>query len=504
MIAVTKEKMQELEALAIKKLNIPSILLMEDAAYGFVFALMREVCDISSKKICVICGKGNNGGDGYAIARLLHFLNMDVCVFSPYDKDTLSGDAKANCDMVKAAKIPFTDTLENFDIIVDALFGTGFHSSVTPDIKELIDSINKSGAYVASVDIPSGLSAETGQGESYVCADLCVSFGYAKCGHFIYPAKGAYKKLVISPISIPLPDESIDIITQKTFFDIPKRDKNSHKGSFGKVLAFVGSYGMAGAAILSANAVLKSGAGMVTVATEDTLIPSLSHRFPSVMTYGLKTLNGELSEDTSSLILKKATGMDSVLIGPGLGMSKGTQNAVIQLVKKLEIPTVVDADGLNILSKDISILNDINNDLILTPHIAEFARLSSYSIDEIKKNPINLAKEFAKKYKLTLILKDAVTIIADKDERVAICPAENSGMATAGSGDVLAGVVVSLLSQGIAPFDASRLAVYIHAASGKICAKTLGEYGMTSTDILNNVPLAFMKDVDISPSIKEL
>ena len=503
MIAVSVEKMRELESYAIKKLNIPSILLMEDAAYGFVSALKCEFDTLAGKRICVICGKGNNGGDGYAMARLLHFSGSAVSIFSVCDTDDLSGDAKTNCDVAKTMGISFVDTLDSYDIIVDAIFGTGFHGDVPNDVAKVIDYINSSGAFVASVDIPSGLSAQSGQGNMYVRADLCVSFGYAKYGHFLYPAKGAYKKLVIAPISIPECDDC-EIITDKTFLEIPKRNSNSHKGTFGKALAFVGSNGMVGAAILSGSAILKSGAGMATVATADVLIPSLAHEFPSVMTYPIKTVDKELCDETSELILAKSKDMNAMLIGCGLGKSNSVKNTVIRLLKDVQIPTVIDADGLNILSENIDILEEKKAELILTPHVAEFSRLSGFSIDEIKKNPLEKAKEFAQRYGVTLILKDAVTIIADKNGKTAICPAENSGMATAGSGDVLSGIATSLLSQGIAPFDVAKLAVYIHSAAGRIAANTFGEYGMTSTDLLNSVPTAFMEAIDIAPFIKEL
>lgn len=504
MIAVSVEKMRELEAYAIEQLNIPSILLMENAAQGFVQALKAQLGDISSKKIFVVCGKGNNGGDGYAIARLLHFAGAQVAIHSICDTNTLAGDAKINCDIVKNMSIPFVDTLDNYDIIVDAIFGTGFHGDVSEDIKPVIDYINNSISYVASVDIPSGLNADNGQGKTFVTADLCVTFGYAKTGLFLHPARTAYKKLVITPISIPEVCDDCYVITSDTFNEIPERNKNSHKGTFGKAMAFVGSQGMAGAAILSGSAILKSGAGMVTVATEDTIIPSLAHHFPSVMTYPVPTKSGKLCSDAAELILKKSKEMTAFLLGCGLGQSDATKKTVETLISNLGIPMVIDADGLNILSQNIDLLKKKKANIILTPHIAEFSRLSGLSISQIKENPIDAAKHFAHTYEVTVILKDSVTVISAPDGKTAICPAENSGMATAGCGDVLAGIVTSLLSQGIAPFDAARLGVYIHSAAGRISANESGEYGMTSEDVLNNVPLAFMSKTDIAPHIKEL
>lgn len=504
MIAISVEKMRESEKHAIENLNIPSILLMEDAAYGFVSALKAETGKLNRKRVCVVCGKGNNGGDGYAVARLLHLSGAKVCILPVCDTNTLSGDAKTNCEIAKNMGISFVTELPECDIIVDAIFGTGFHGTVSSDIEKVINDINKSKSYVASVDIMSGISADNGQGQIFVNADLCVSFGYAKQGTFLYPAKSACKKLITVPISIPECSYGCEIITKKAFDEIPERQPNSHKGTFGKALAFVGSYGMAGAAILSGSAILKSGAGMATVATSDTLIPTLAHQFPSVMTHPIPTINGELCHDAAELILKKSQGMNALLLGCGLGMSDSAKNTVISVLKNIKIPTVIDADGLNILAQNLDILKEKNADFMLTPHILEFSRLSGYEVSEIKKNPLELAKDFSKKYGITLILKDSVTVIADKDGKIAICPAENSGLATAGSGDVLAGIATSLLSQSIAPFAAAKLAVYIHSAAGRLAADSLGEYGMTSSDILEHVPSAYVKPCDITPFIKEL
>lgn len=504
MIAISVDKMRELERIAIENLNIPSVLLMENAAYGFVSALKQEIADLNQKKVCIVCGKGNNGGDGYAIARLLHLSGAKVTILPVCDIATLSGDAKTNCEIAKTMRIPFVTKLSECDIIVDAIFGTGFHGSVSSDIEKIINNINKSNSYVASVDIMSGLSANDGQGSIFVRADLCISFGYAKYGLFFHPAKGAYKKLITVPISIPECNDGCEIITKKTFDEIPKRQPDSHKGTFGKALAFVGSYGMAGAAILSGSAILKSGAGMATVATADNLIPSLAHHFPSVMTCPIPTVDGDFSDDAAELILKKSQGMDALLIGCGLGQSEKTKKTVISILKNVKIPTVIDADALNILAENIDILKEKCADFILTPHILEFSRLSGYEVSEIKKNPYYLAKEFSTKYGVTLILKDSVTVIADKDGKTAINVSENSGMATAGSGDVLAGIATSLLSQSIAPFEAAKLAVYIHSSAGRLAVDSLGEYGMTSSDILENVPSAFVEPCDITPFIKEL
>ncbi len=495
MKAITADAMRHLEDKAINEYEIPSIVLMENAACGFVTALNSEYGKTAGKKICVLCGKGNNAGDGYAIARLLTFGGAKVFVLPVFDTELLTSDAKTNADALKNMDVTFIKDLnDEYDIIIDAIFGTGFRGEVTSPVKEIIQKINQSNAYVASVDVPSGVSLSGDTGDCAIRCDLCVTFGYAKLYQFTGAAQGSFKKLMVAPISIPEPDEFSYLITKDTFSLFPQREPISHKGTFGKVLAYVGSYGMAGAAILSGGAILKSGAGMATVAVPDDIIPTIAHEFPSVMTY-------PVGENTLQGLTKKTQGMDSVLIGCGLGTKDITKSAVAALID-CNKPTVIDADGLNILSENIDLINGKN--VVLTPHIAEFSRLCGVGVDKIKKNPVEHLKDFCTHYGVCVVLKDAVTIICDKNGHLAICHAPNSGMATAGSGDVLAGILSSMLAQGLSPFDAAICGVYAHAAAGAMAKEEFGEAGMTSVDILNFVSKAFMSPVDITPHIKEL
>lgn len=493
MIAIERAEMINLEQKSINEYKIPSCLLMENAAMGFVNALKKEYGNIQSKKICVICGKGNNAGDGYAIARLLNFLDACVCILPLFSPEILSDDAKLNADIAKNMDISFINELSyEYDIVVDAIFGTGFHGTVSSPIKEIIEKINSLKAYVASVDIPSGVSLSGDTGDCFVRCDLCVSFGYAKLQQLTGTAQESFKKLIVAPISIPEPDKSYRIIEKNTFNLLPERKLISHKGTFGKVLAYTGSYGMAGAAVLSGSAILKSGAGMLTIACPDEIIPTIIHEFPSAMTL-------PVNENTD--IIEKAQTMDVLLIGCGLGTSDLAKQNLKKLMS-LNIPTVIDADGLNILAENIDIIK--NKNAILTPHVAEFSRLCGVTVSDIKQNPVKHLRDFCKAFGVCVILKDAVSLICDKDENLAVCHAPNSGMATAGSGDVLAGITASMLAQGLSLFDAACCGVYIHSASGNLAKASCGEAGMTSGDILNFVPKAFMSPTDIAPHIKEL
>lgn len=504
--------MQMLERTATTKYGVPSILLMENAATGFVRALLKEVSEAIKKTICVVCGKGNNGGDGFAIARMLYNLGADVSCVCLFDGASLSGDAKTNYEIAKKMGIPFVDVdvCKQKDIIVDAIFGTGFHGDTEGAAKMAIDMINESSAFVASVDIPSGVSADTGAASvSSVFADLCVTFSALKPGHLLFPGKAHIKKLVKTDISIPRAvinnfASGYDIIDKSAYDKIPARAQNSHKGSFGKALAFVGAKGMIGAAVLSSSAILKSGAGMVTAAIPESIYEPVAKQVAAVMTYVLPCENDALLPNTEDLILEKMKSQDVLLMGCGIGSSENTKETVKRVLLENNMPTVVDADGLNALEGCTDLLKKASAELVLTPHIKEFSRLSGFSVDEIKARSVELARTFATEHGVTLVLKDAVTIVATKEGNIYISSVSNSGMATAGSGDVLAGIITGLLAQGASAEDAAVSGVYLHLAAGELAKRELGEYGMTAEDILKNVPIALKEKRNITTYITEI
>ncbi len=504
--------MQMLERTAITEYGVPSILLMENAASGFVSALLKEVPEVIKKTICVVCGKGNNGGDGFAIARMLHNLGADVSCVSLFDATSLPVDAKTNYEIVKTMGIPFinVEDCKEKDILIDAIFGTGFHGEAEGLPKMAIDVINESPAFVASVDVPSGVSADTGAAStSSVFADLCVTFSVIKPGHLLFPGKEHVKKLVKTDISIPRAvindlDAGYDIIDKSVYGRIPVRIQNSHKGSFGKALAFVGSKGMSGAAVLSSSAILKSGAGMVTAAIPETIFEPVAKQVAAVMTLILPCKESTVSPSSKDVILEKMNSQDVLLMGCGIGSSGKAAEIIRYVLLNNDKPTVLDADGLNALKDNADLLKEVSAELVLTPHVMEFSRLSGFSVDEIKMRPVELAKKFATEYGVTLVLKDAVTIVATKEGKIYISSVSNSGMATAGSGDVLAGIITGLLAQGASPEDAAVSAVYLHLATGELAKRDSGEYGMTAEDILKNVPIALKEKIDITTYISEI
>ena len=498
-------QMRELERIAIEEYGVPSLLLMENAASGFVDALLTEYGAIAGKKVHVFCGKGNNGGDGFAIARMLKNKGAHVLITLTCSDGEVAGDAKINMEIARNMGIPFVEGVLSMaaDVVIDALFGTGFRGETEGAACEAISQMNESTAYVASVDIPSGVAADTGHAaENAVKADLCVTFAAAKPGHLVYPGKAYYKKLIKTDISIPQTvindfKSGYDIIDKKVFQLIPVRSSYSHKGSFGKVLAYVGARGMSGAACLAANAVLRSGAGMATAAVPEEILDTVAARLTAVMTCPLP--KGKMAET----LAEKLKSQDVLLMGCGIGRSEEAVFAVRSLLKSCEKPMILDADGLNAIADCPEILKEIKGDLILTPHIVEFSRISGYAVSEIQKAPLDTASAFAKAYGVTLILKDAASVVATKDGRLYVSAGSNSGMATAGSGDVLSGILAGLLAQGIESEKAAVCGVYLHLAAGMLARNNKGEYGMTAEDILEHLPYAFMQGIDIAPQMEE-
>lgn len=502
---VTVAQMRELERIAIEEYGVLSLLLMENAAQGFVSALASEYSDFTAKKVHVFCGKGNNGGDGFAIARMLKNRGASVCITLLCEESEITNDAKTNFDIVKHMGIPFVPSslCVEADVIVDAIFGTGFRGETEGIVKTAIAKINESNGVVAAVDIPSGVSADTGHAsETAVYADLCVTFAALKPGHILFPGKEHSKKLVQTDISIPqtvINDfvSGYAIIDASAFDRIPARQTNSHKGSFGKAIAYVGSRGMSGAACLSTTAILKSGAGMATAAIPGDISDIVASKLTAAMTCPLP------ERHTAEALLGAAEPLDVLLMGCGIGRTKNACRTVKRMLKTFAKPMVLDADAIYAVCECPHVLKDAKGEVILTPHIGEFSTLSGLSVAEIKANPLEVARTFSQEYNVTLVLKDAVTVVATKEGKLYVSAGSNSGMATAGSGDVLAGIITGLLAQGATCETAAVCGVYLHLAAGELARQEKGEYGMTAEDLLHHLPYAFLKEMDIAGYIKE-
>jgi len=495
---VTARQMTELEQIAIQTYGIDGLLLMENAARGFCDVLESEFGSAFQKNIAVFCGKGNNGGDGFAISRHLYNRGAEVTVVAGFNPKDLKQDAKKNYDILCRMEIPVASLEEiaekSYDIVIDALLGTGFSGEVRPAMAELIQAINSNNGKVMSVDVPSGADCSNGRVSSCcVRADVTVSFGLLKLGHFLYPAKEYCGKVALTDISLPknllskFPADCFSLDASLAS-SLPKRKENSHKGSFGKVLVFAGSTGMSGAALMATTAVLKTGAGMVTAAVPDTICDVFATRFPEAMTLPLVTENGALSGSAADIICEKLKSQDVLLAGCGLGTSESAQKALLAVLDTCEKPTVIDADGINALSGHIHKVKNKTVPAVLTPHPLEFSRISGLSVDTIQQNRVQVARNFAKEFGVVLVLKGADTVVAHPDGEVYISPISNSGLAKAGSGDVLAGIIAALLAQGVSPKDGANLGVYIHSLAGIAVRKRLGAYSMTASDVLAALP----------------
>lgn len=541
MKVVTAEEMRKIDTKTIEEYRIPGSVLMERAGFA-VASKIKEVFGKSKKqsavggakrkenshpRVIVIAGGGNNGGDGLVVARKLHNEGWAVKVFLTSEPEYLKGGALLQYKTAVKSGVKiypinafltshFSLSTSHF-VIVDAILGTGLSKNVIGVLSKVISLINKLDVPVISVDIPSGISSDNGQimGEA-VRADYTVTFGLPKRGHLLYPGAEYTGKLFIEDIGFPkelLRSETLNVeLLEKNEVSnlIPKRQKYSHKGNYGHVLVVAGSKGKTGAALMVAKACLRSGAGLVTIGTPASLIDVFQSRVIEEMTLPLPDKDdGTLSEKASNMILdflnEKA---DILAIGPGIGVSSDTQKLIKILIKNSTKPLVIDADGINALEGTKNILKEAKIPIILTPHPGEMARLLSplhpplgkggqrggnYSElrNKIEQDRINTALSFSKETGTYLILKGVPTIIAGPDGRAFINSTGNPGMATAGTGDVLTGMISGFLGQGLNPLEASILGVYMHGLAGDIAADEKGEYSLIATDIIDKIPAAF-------------
>ena len=479
-------EMKNWEKQAMENYKTPSLLLMERAAMAVTEELLGGGYDLH--KVLIACGTGNNGGDGFAIARMLKTkgYSVEVCVAGSLER--LTPDAKQQLEMYQAISGKFvTDPVyEEYTVIVDALFGIGCNREITGIAAQVIDGMNQSGVQVVSVDVPSGISADTGK----VCgcavrAASTVTFFTEKLGMMLYPGYDHCGKIVVADMGIPVEaSEQCSAVAygEKDLEKLPKRKNNSHKGTYGKVLVIAGSPNISGAAYFAACAAYRMGSGLVKILTAQENKQAMQVLLPEALLEAYD--KGRLSNKQINQCLEWA---DVIVIGPGLGTDKTAEKLVKYVLGKARVPLVVDADGINILAKDKACLLDAQAPLVLTPHIQEMARLLGCDREELLKNPMGTAKKFAENYPVVLVLKDARTIVIKNKETPYINVSGNHGMATGGSGDVLAGIIGSLAGQGMSPFEAAKLGVYLHGKAGDMAAKAKGMYGMTASDLLDGI-----------------
>lgn len=509
MILVTAAEMREIDRQAIEVIGLPGVVLMENAGRGAADAIERRFAAHRPGPVLVLAGRGNNGGDGFVVARHLLNRGWQVATLVLAAAEQVTGDAAIHLQALLRGEgaVHYAGTSEALvaylaerrpRLLVDALLGTGLNSEVRDLIAEAIDWINGAALPVVALDLPSGVDATSGQvlGRA-VRADLTVTFAFAKVGQASGPGAGLIGELVTVDIGIPrtLLDQvsdfhllvDADVARQL----VPARPVTGHKGTFGHLLVVAGSLGKSGAAAMTAEGGLRVGAGLVTAACPASIQEVLAIKLTEVMTVPLPDRAGVLEAAALSLIEGLWLDKQAVALGPGLGLTEDVCELVCSLVRSCPLPLVLDADGLNAIAADPSILLQQHGPpAILTPHPGEMARLIGGTVLQVEDDRVGTARAFACQYKVVLVLKGARTIIALPDGRVRINSTGNPGMASGGTGDVLTGVIGGLLAQGLGPEEAAVLGVYLHGRAGDRLRPRLGEAGMTATDLLRELPAA--------------
>ena len=503
---LTPEQMQKADAAAIRLLRIPGFQLMERAGEAVALAVMAVVRTRRKHggSVLVLCGKGNNGGDGFVAARVLLSAGISVTVVMLRPERELRGDAAVNFNALVLMRhsgltiLPVARFLREsgprYDAVVDAIFGTSFHGPVTGTAKSLIAAANRISAAKIAVDLPSGLDGETGEAAGTVFrADVTIALSNPKLGFYRDAARDVTGAVVVAEIGIP---ESVQPRSQRFLVEatdvrntFPHRPSNSHKHSVGKVFVLAGAQSMTGAALLSSMAVMRSGAGQTILGVPDSEYWTIARRTLEVMPLPLPSEHGALSLDALTLVRERLRWADVVLIGPGLGRQQGTQELILRTIAAFRGPMVIDADALWALAHDLSVLKKKHHrGLVLTPHHGEFARLSGMTTDAIQSDPFTAAARFATKFGVTLVLKGGPTVIAIPDGHTFVNPTGNPGMSTAGSGDVLAGIIASLLAQGNDAGTAAVNGVFLHGLAGDRAQQRFGMHGLLARDILTAIP----------------
>jgi hydroxyethylthiazole kinase-like uncharacterized protein yjeF len=507
------EQMREADRRTIDDIGIPSLVLMENAGRQVVAAMESFFQDLSDRRVAVISGKGNNGGDGFVVARTLHQRGVDVSVFVVGRVADIKGDARINIEILGRLGITVVEIgdegqwdlhfseISDRDLIVDALFGTGLKSALSGIYETVIADINASAIPVVSIDMPSGMSADSHDlvGDC-IDATITITLGAPKLPLILPPAEEKAGEVVIADIGIPagiidvLEGPRVELLTREQIRTlITPRAADVHKGDFGRVLIVAGSRGKSGAAILAAQGALKSGAGLVTVASPRSVQQVVAAYAPDYMTEALEeTVDGTVDFTAAEYVL--GLDADALVIGPGLGRGEGVSTFVRELLETGETPIVVDADALNAFADEPSALvGRDGREVIITPHPGEMARLVGCTIDDVQADRMGIARDFATSHKLYVVLKGYRTIIATPDGKVFVNPTGSPGMATGGTGDVLSGMLGAWLGQLLDAEAACRLAIYLHGAAGELADADQGEVSMTASDLAQHISDAVLE-----------
>jgi hydroxyethylthiazole kinase-like uncharacterized protein yjeF len=518
-------QMGEVDRLTTERYCIPSILLMENAGRSVADEIGKSCSSLDQKKIAILCGRGNNGGDGFVVARYLSLRGATPSVLFFSAPEKLRGDARTNYEIAQAMglKIQILPTpaeaksclkrMDCPDIIVDALFGTGLAKPIGPDYRHVVEWINRHGrtAFVTAVDIPSGLRADSSEiiGPT-VKAHLTVTFSALKLAHVLPPACDCAGRVVLVPIGSPQalfedPSYQLNLVDSAQVREaLPRRARDSHKGSFGHVYVMAGSRGKSGAALMTGMAALRSGAGLVTLWLPKSLQKSVVGKFPELMAEVMpETEAGTLDQSGAEGLLKLLPDIEALVIGPGVTTNPSTRRLVWNMVRRSPVPVILDADGINAFVPPAEPLrNEASQPVVITPHPGEMARLLGKKIADVQKNRLAIASEYAINRRCYVVLKGFQTVIATPDGEQYINPSGNPGMATGGTGDILAGMMgrfVAAWKIQSARNNRAKLAdyicsaVFLHGMAGDLAAEKKGMESLIATDLLVSLPAAFKR-----------
>ncbi len=503
MRVVTNAEMKKIDSWAIKEFGIPSSVLMENAGRGCADVL-EYYFDLTELRVLIVCGKGNNGGDGFVAARHLQNRGAEVKIALLGRAQELKGDARLNyrmakkggSDIIEVTRMPKLNRLyETFhpEVTVDAIFGTGFTGMPKGIYYQAIELINRSDTFVLSVDIPSGVNGDNGQfSQSCVIADVTTTMCLPKRGNYLYPGRAFSGDLYTIDIGIPYTsiDQGFPRIAE--YDDIahllPYRPPDGNKGTFGQVLIIAGARGFSGAAAMAAHATLRTGAGLVRLAAPRGIMNVLESKLLEVVKVPLEQTSEEtISRTAVPTLIPLLEISQNVVIGPGLTTNEDTAQFTRALLPRIRTPLVIDADAINVIAQDSSILKKIKAPLVMTPHPGELSRLTKLSPKEINEQRIDLALDCARKFNCVMVLKGAPTVIAAPAGEVFINPTGNSGLASAGTGDVLVGMISGLLAQGMSPLHAAVTGVFLHGLCADLAIEDTNEYSLTAGDLLNYI-----------------
>lgn len=494
------QEMRRMDQKAIDKYGISQEILMENAGQAAYFTILKEF-GIKDKNFVTFCGVGHNAGDGFVAARKIYSNGGKVTVFMLDDSANYQGAAKQNFNIVKNLKIEIiylndlssvVEKLIQADAIIDAIFGTGLNRDVKGKYKDVINMINTSRKTIFSLDIPSGINGDTGQVMGIaVKANYTTTFGLPKTGNLLYPGFDYAGKLYVTHISFPPTMQNSDQLKIATNdpAPMPARNKDTHKGNYGKVLFIAGSSNYLGAPYFAALSFLKAGGGLSYLATSENISSFIGNKGSEIVFLPQKeTDSGSISLENKPQLLEFSRNVDMVVIGPGLSLNTKTQTLIRELCAEINKPLLIDGDGITAIANDLECIKQRKAATILTPHLGEMTRIVGQTIEDISNNKINVLQNTAKELNATIVLKGAHSLIGYPDKRIFINLSGNPGMATAGSGDVLSGTIAAMYGLGFSINDAVQMGVFMHGFAGDLAANDKGEDGLMASDIMNQLP----------------